>query len=176
MCSLQKLNDYRERKIQNLSRWNSHAHKTYQFIQENPDLFEKPVLGPIVLEVSLKNERYADAVEAVMQRLLLTFVAQTEKDYHTLMSNVNDRMRFSINAVQYSHLKRDRYQPKHTEAQLKQMGFDGVLSDFFEAPDPIMVAILENTFAHLIVRGLLYIYFNIIMKQTVARGFGSSRS
>jgi hypothetical protein len=118
---LQKLNDYRERKIQNLARWNQHAYKTYQFIQENSGLFEKPVLGPIVLEDSLKNERYADAVEAVMQRLLLTFVAQTEKDYHTLMSNVNDLMRLSINAVQYSHLKRDRYQPMHTAAQLKQM-------------------------------------------------------
>jgi hypothetical protein len=67
---LQKLNDYRERKIQNLARWNQHAYKTYQFIQENSGLFEKPVLGPIVLEDSLKNERYADAVEAVMQRLL----------------------------------------------------------------------------------------------------------
>lgn len=111
---LRAMNDHRERQIQNLSRWNQSVYRTLMFIRENPQLFDAPILGPVGLEVNLKDERYADACEAVMQRLLLTFVAQSEKDYNTLMSHANDKMRLTINAVQYSHLTRDKYRSSYS--------------------------------------------------------------
>lgn len=66
----------------------------------------------------MKDERYANEVEAILTPLFLTFVAQSERDYDTLMSNLNDKMKIRVNAVQLSHKSVDSYKPIYSRNQV----------------------------------------------------------
>lgn len=60
---LRSFDDARKRKLNILRQNDPKAYETYHELRENKERFEKPVYGPVWLEVDLKDQRYAQAFE-----------------------------------------------------------------------------------------------------------------
>ena len=57
-----------------------------KWLRENRDRFEKDVLGPVCLELSVKDRDSARLIEtALAKKKLLGFIVQSDKDYDTFM-------------------------------------------------------------------------------------------
>lgn len=52
--------------MHNLSRQHEDTYKAYQWLMQNRDKFRGKIHGPILLQLQLKDRRYADIVESVL--------------------------------------------------------------------------------------------------------------
>lgn len=58
------------------------AWEAWNWVKENADRFEKPVLGPICLELSVNDKESANMVDkALSKQDKFSFIVQTDKDY-----------------------------------------------------------------------------------------------
>ncbi|KAL0145801.1 hypothetical protein V8B55DRAFT_1465341 [Mucor lusitanicus] len=73
-----------------LLRTDPHVVKTFTWIQHNKDLFKGEVYNPALSPMTLKDNRYADQVEAIIGPANLTqFICEFEVDYKVLRTAIN---------------------------------------------------------------------------------------
>src|SRR5204862_7271340 len=70
--------------------------EAWEWIQENQDRFEKTVYGPPIVECSIKDPRYVDAIESLFQRNdFIAFTCQTKNDFKTLSDQLYGSMKLA---------------------------------------------------------------------------------
>ncbi|KAK2804931.1 hypothetical protein FQN50_006441 [Emmonsiellopsis sp. PD_5] len=118
--------------------------KAWEWVKENQSKFEQKVFGPPLVECSLKDPKYADAMETLFQRNdILSFTVQCRNDFRTLQRALKDVVKVSDVSFKTSVVKLSELHAPVSDEQLRDLGFDGWAKDFLSGPEPV-VAMLSS--------------------------------
>lgn len=131
--------------------------QSYDWIQNNRNLFRKEVIGPIACEISPKSSKFAAFLEQhVPNATLKSFVVQNKSDYDLLYQKIRVEQSIPINIIQVDRISSDgsRIFSDQKIAMLKQdHGVVGYLDETFEGPDIIVEALRANASIHKVLVG-----------------------
>ncbi|KAH8677057.1 P-loop containing nucleoside triphosphate hydrolase protein [Ilyonectria robusta] len=120
----------------------------WEWVQENQDQFEKQVFGPPMISCSIKDERYSDQVQALLQVDDFTcFTAQTKSDYKKLTDQLYRVMSLSVVVRTCAH-PLSAFRPPVEANEARELGLDGFAIDFLEGPDPILAMLCAEKRLH----------------------------
>jgi predicted nucleic acid-binding Zn-ribbon protein len=120
----------------------------WDWVQEHQGDFEKEVFGPPMISCSVKDERYSDQVQSLLQSDDFTcFTAQTRADYKRLTDQLYRVMSLSVVVRTCSHpLESFRSPLSPTEAAA--LGLDGFAVNYLEGPSPVLAMLCAEKRLH----------------------------
>ncbi|KAJ3121956.1 Structural maintenance of chromosomes protein 5 [Nowakowskiella sp. JEL0407] len=151
-----QLVDPKSQKLDALKRFDYNAYKAYMWLQENRDKFEKEVIGPVLLEINVPNQEYAQAVEEMLPRgTMLNFVAQTRGDYQkfTEVARNELKVRVSVTWLAEGKEKLDAW-PRLSNELVKpdilffDCRFDGIVLDYVQASETVLSFLCQSASSH----------------------------
>lgn len=147
LAGLDTQSGQQEHKLQQLSR---DSHQAWRWIQEHQDQFEHKVYGPPVVECSLIDPKYANAVESLFQENdFKAFTAQSTKDFNMLQRVLNRDMRLQDVSLRVcSSSSMDRFQAPLADTDLRNCGMEGWAVDFLHGPDVVLAMLCEAKSLH----------------------------
>ncbi|KAI9760938.1 MAG: hypothetical protein M4579_001314 [Chaenotheca gracillima] len=111
----------------------------WEWIRSHQDQFEHQVFGPPVVECSIKNPKYVDAIESLFQKNdFCCFTVQSRNDFKKLSDQLYKNMRLAEITIRTSTIGLDKYRPPVSEEQMRQYGFEGWALDFVQGPEPVL--------------------------------------
>lgn len=120
----------------------------WAWIQEHQDEFEQEVFGPPMISCSIKDERYSDQVQSMLQADDLTcFTAQTKNDYKKLADQLYREMSLSVVIRTCAH-SLNSFQPPVDRSEVASLGLDGFAIDFLEGPAPVLAMLCAERRLH----------------------------
>ncbi|KJK68354.1 RecF/RecN/SMC N terminal domain protein [Aspergillus parasiticus SU-1] len=146
---LQRLESQSGRQEEKLKQLSYESYKAYQWIQTNQDKFEKEVFGPPVVTCSVKDPKYADAVESLLQRNdYIAFTVQCRNDFRTLQRELNIGQKLADISIKTSSVSLDSFRPPLTGDEIRNLGFGGWAKDFINGPDPVVATLCSENRLH----------------------------
>lgn len=132
-------------KLQEASR---DTYQAWKWIQNNQNKFRQQVFGPAIVECSLKDPKYANAVESLLQQNdFLAFTVQSRDDFISLQKYlVNDLKLHDISIKTCSRSPDSLHTPLPEE--LRNIGFEGWAVDYLNGPDPVLAVLCDSKFLH----------------------------
>ncbi|KAI9828295.1 MAG: Structural maintenance of chromosomes protein 5 [Thelocarpon impressellum] len=128
-------------KLRGVSRETAHA---WEWIREHQDAFEHQVFGPPIVECSVKDARYVDAVESLMGRNELTsFTVQSRADYNKLSAQLYGTMKLAEINIRTSTDGLRRYRAPVPEEEMRRLGFEGWALDYVDGPEPVLAMLCD---------------------------------
>lgn len=153
-AKLQSLDSKEGRLRSQLERMFPDGAKGLEWLEKNKDKFEKEVFGPPMLTCSMKDDRYRDLVQSVLQKDdFLCFVAQTAKDHRTLSHYLFKELGLSV-SIRSSLAPYSEYRNPIPREQLKSFGLDGYATDYIEGPEPVLAMLCGEKRLHTTAVGL----------------------
>ncbi|XP_073490680.1 structural maintenance of chromosomes protein 5 [Aquarana catesbeiana] len=136
-------------KEQNLQKKFSDTYNAVVWLKENKDRFKKRVCLPIMLEINVKNNKFAKYVENhISVNDMKAFVFESQDDMEAFLKEVRDNKRLRVNAVcSPPELSADR-EPMKPITELHQYGFFSYLRELFDAPPPVMSYLVSQYHVH----------------------------
>ncbi|RHZ49550.1 DNA repair ATPase SMC5 [Aspergillus thermomutatus] len=126
-----------------------HSYQAYKWLQDNQDKFEKEVFGPPIVTCSVKDPKYANAVESLLQRTDFTaFTTQTRNDFRTLQRALITEMRLHDISIRTSTKPLENFRPPVSDGELRSLGFDGWAKDFLSGPEPVLAVLCSENRLH----------------------------
>lgn len=136
-----------EAKLQKMS---NDSYRAWQWIKENQHQFENQVFGPPIIECSIDNPRYADAIETLFQKNdLIAFTAQSRNDFRKLQRALCSERKFHDISIRTCSTPLSDFHPPIPDGQLRALGFDGWAKDFLTGPDPVLAMLCSENRLHL---------------------------
>ena len=145
---LRNLDSQAGKQEQKLKQINFDTFKAWQWIQENQSQFLNPILGPPIIECSVKDSKYVNVLESLIQQGdMCVFTAQTTADQQKLHRLLKDEL----------HLKKigtrcvpppERLRPPVDDSQLQHLGFEGWAKDYIQGPDGVIAMLCEAANLH----------------------------
>lgn len=128
-----------------LRRIDADAAKAWEWLQEHKDEFEKEVFGPPLLTCSVKDDRFSDHIQAMLQkRDLVCFTAQTKADQAKLSNQFIREMGLSVSLRTFTGSMNEFKPPVRAE----DFGFDGYAIDFLEGPPLLLAQFCSSAMLH----------------------------
>lgn len=125
------------------------SYRAYKWLQENQSKFENKVFGPPIVECSIKDPKYADAVESLLQKTDFTaFTTQSRNDFRTLQRSLNLEMKLHDISIKTSSVPLESFQPPVPSDEIQKMGFDGWARDYLNGPEPILSVLCSENRLH----------------------------
>ena len=120
----------------------------WDWLRDHADEFEKEVFGPAMLLCSLKDSRYSNQVQAMLQRSdFLCFTTQTRNDHKKLSDRFYKDMGLSVTIRTCGSQIHDFRSPV-SAAEARQLGLDGFAIDFLEGPEPVLAMLCAEKQLH----------------------------
>lgn len=136
-------------RLQQLKRSSPEAAKAYEWLQDHRDQFDKEVFGPPILTCSMKDKRYSDHVQVVLQQDdVLCFTAQTKNDHKKLTDHFFKTLNVAV-PVRTIMTDLSNFRPPVPPEHLKDLGLDGYAVDFIEGPEPVLAMLCSEKKLHL---------------------------
>lgn len=133
-------------KLQTLSR---DTYKLWDWVQQNQNQFAKPVLGPPIVECTVKDPKYVDHIESLFQNVTMTsFTVQTRDDYKKLSDQAHDRMHLKEINIRTMFDGLDHFRPPVNPEQMRRFGFEGWALDYLHGPEPVLAMICAEIHIH----------------------------
>ncbi|KAI3396324.1 hypothetical protein diail_12290 [Diaporthe ilicicola] len=121
----------------------------WEWLQQNGDKFEKEVFGPPMLTCSVKDKRYSNHVQSLLQRDdFLCFTAQSRNDHKLLTDQFFANMKIAI-TVRTVTTDLSSFRPPVPKENLGALGLDGYALDFVEGPEPVLAMLCAEKRLHL---------------------------
>ncbi|TWU77063.1 Structural maintenance of chromosomes protein 5 [Metarhizium rileyi] len=121
----------------------------WEWIKEHQSEFEKEVFGPPMISCSVKDERYSDQIQALLQGDDFTcFTAQTKNDYKKLTDQLYRVMSLSV-VVRTCSNPRSAFKAPVDRAELAELGLDGFAIDYLEGPEPVLAMLCSEKRLHM---------------------------
>lgn len=143
------MQDDKARRNENIFARDQELGKIYEWVNANRNLFRRPVHGPIVCEISTRDDASSNYLEQhVKNTVLKSFVVECKEDMNLLFREVRQKrgLRININIVNQGTLEPVRRM--YSDAKMKELKHKhdvlGYLDDSFDAPPAILQA-LRNT-------------------------------
>ncbi|KAI9369411.1 P-loop containing nucleoside triphosphate hydrolase protein [Aspergillus egyptiacus] len=135
-----------EKKLQNASQ---DSFKAYKWLQENQHRFEKEVFGPPIVTCSIKDPRFADHVESLLQKTDFTgFTVQSRNDFRTLQRALISELKLHDISIRTSSIPLDSLRPPMSDNELGSLGFQGWAKDFLHGPEPVLAVLCSENRLH----------------------------
>ncbi|KAJ2996452.1 Structural maintenance of chromosomes protein 5 [Globomyces sp. JEL0801] len=137
VAEIRALDDKKATKLKILREMNEATYEAVIWLRQNQGLFKGKVYEPAMLEIGLKDQRYADAIETSVPRgVFMTFICEENEDYFTFKRKVIEekRLRVAIAVSKPSDL--DKYRIDSTK--YAALGFEGSILSFLEGPPAIL--------------------------------------
>ena len=154
---LERLQNEKEQRRNHVLRKYQNVKKSYDWIQNNRNVFRKEVIGPIACEISPKSNTFAAYIEQhVPNSTLKAFVVQNKADYDLLYQRIRVEQNIPINIIQVDRASQDgsRVFSDQKMAMLKQEhGVIGYLDETFEGSDIVIEALKANASIHKVLVG-----------------------
>ncbi|KAF1851830.1 P-loop containing nucleoside triphosphate hydrolase protein [Cucurbitaria berberidis CBS 394.84] len=130
--------------------------KAWNWIKSNRDSLslKGDVLGPPILECSLTNPRYADAVESQLRKGDFIAITCTNGDDQKLLSNrLLGKLESGGLGLHDIHLRTSPkplsdYQSPIATEDLPRYGFEGYMLDYIKGPDAVLAMLCDNVQLH----------------------------
>jgi predicted nucleic acid-binding Zn-ribbon protein len=120
----------------------------WDWIQENKKEFEKEVFGPPMISCSIKDERYSDQVQSLLQGDDFTcFTAQTKNDYKKLSDQLYRVQSLSV-VIRSCAQPLSAFQRPVSMDEANELGLDGFAVDFLEGPEPVLAMLCAEKRLH----------------------------
>ncbi|BCR89662.1 DNA repair ATPase SMC5 [Aspergillus chevalieri] len=146
LSNLDSVSGRQETKLETLSH---DTYTAYKWLLDNQDKFEKEVFAPPIVSCSVKDPKYADALESLMQKNdYLAFTTQSRNDFRTLQKYLSIDMKLSDISIKTSSVPLDRFQPSLSDGEIRQFGFDGWAKDYLNGPDPVIAVLCSENRLH----------------------------
>ncbi|KAF9428893.1 Structural maintenance of chromosomes protein 5 [Podila epigama] len=144
------LDDIRNRRLEQLREVDGDVYEAVLWLREHRSMFQKHVFEPVCLELNIKDMKYVDAIEGVLNSHLKTFVCQTREDYNILTREVLDKLKLRVNVIapRPAELDLGAYRPPASKEQLHEYGFDCYMLDALDGPAPLLAAICSKASIH----------------------------
>lgn len=128
-----------------LRKLDADAAKAWEWLQDHKDEFEKEVFGPPLLTCSVKDDRFSDHIQAMLQkRDMVCFTAQTKADQAKLSNQFIREMGLSVSLRTFSG-SMDEFKPP---VRAEDFGFDGFAIDFLDGPPLLLAQFCSSSFLH----------------------------
>ena len=130
-----------------LKRLNNHAFKALKLLQNNVSNFKEKIFRPVMLDVKLKDQRYADYLETVIStKDLQAFYCFNKEDLNGLINmtraeGLKRNTFIHLNAKSQSAPRKLPHLPARFPFKEHLMGF---LGDSFECPEPVKRFLLNK--------------------------------
>ena len=122
--------------------------KLWAWVQQHQDEFDKPVLGPPLVECSVNNLKYVDQIEALFQRgTMLSFTVRTDDDFKRL-SDAGKKLRLSETYIRTMRSGLDEFPPQASSDEMKRFGFEHWALDLLSGPEPVMAMLCYEIHIH----------------------------
>ncbi|KAK6804043.1 hypothetical protein RDI58_001827 [Solanum bulbocastanum] len=113
--------------------------EAYNWVQEHQHEFNKPVYGPVLLEVNVSNRIHADYLEGdVPGYIWKAFITQDAADRDLLVRNMRS---FDVPIINVADKSQSRVPFQITE-EMRMLGIDSRLDQVFDAPDAVKEALV----------------------------------
>lgn len=146
---LQDLESQAGQQNSKLSRLSRDSYRAWQWIQENQNEFEKPILGPPMIECSITDQRWADQIESLFQESnYTTFTAQTKNDFATLSIKLHDELKLSRLTLRTMTGSLDEFRPPVNREDLHRYGLDSYAIDYFSGPEAVLAMLCADLRLH----------------------------
>lgn len=120
----------------------------WDWLRDHAGEFEKEVFGPAMLLCSLKDSRYSNQVQAMLQRSdFLCFTTQTRNDHKKLSDRFYKDMGLSVTIRTCGSQIHD-FRPPVSTAEARKLGLDGFAIDFIEGPEPVLAMLCAEKQLH----------------------------
>lgn len=151
---IDEIRNQRNRRLDALSRLNRNTFSAHEWLNTNRHRFRGNLVGPIALDLKVKDEKMAQAVESVISRsILVSFLCDNVEDYDEFARVCEEKGWSTINSVLLENYRGENTpmpQSPWSRKELKDLGFDCVVSELLEGPHIILWALHELSKIHLI--------------------------
>ena len=126
-----------------LARINRDTARAWEWVQQNQTEFSKPILGPPIVECSVKDSRYVDMIETLIQPGdMITLTAQTKDDQKKLHDIIKNKLNCHRTNTRCA-LPLERYPPPMNNDQREALGLEGWAIDYLQGPPQVLAMLCE---------------------------------
>jgi chromosome segregation ATPase len=123
--------------------------QAWDWFQKNKDKLslKGDVYGPPILECSIRDPRYADAVESQLRKGDFLAITFTDEDDRKLLSDrFMGKAQMALHDIytRTSPKPLSEYRPPVAPADLHNMGFEGYILDYIKGPDVVLAMLCDN--------------------------------
>ncbi|KAK4236330.1 SMC5-like protein [Achaetomium macrosporum] len=148
LSSVKELESQQGQLLAQLTRINSDVAKGWGWLKDNQGGFEKEVFGPPMLTCSVKDKRYTDLVQSMLQADdFLCFTAQTKEDHRKLSDQFYGKMGLSV-TIRSCFTPYNAFRPPIPKEELPGLGFDGYVNDYLDGPEPVLAMLCSEKRLH----------------------------
>ena len=146
---LEKLKSQAGQQLSKLKSVSSETWRAWEWLQENKSLFRERVYGPPIVECSVADSRFANAVESSLQRNdLLAFTCTNHEDFKLLGQKLYTELKLGDINVRMAKASLANFRPPVSNEQLQQLGLTGWLRDYLSGPDPVLSTLCDISKIH----------------------------
>ena len=147
--SLQGLESQQGKLLNQLRRTNPDVARGWDWLKDHQADFDKEVFGPPMLTCSVKDNRYTDLVQSMLQADdFLCFTAQTKEDHKKLSDQFYKTMGLSV-TIRSCFTSFGSFRPPLPKEELTGLGFDGYVIDYVEGPEPVLAMLCSEKRLHM---------------------------
>jgi len=133
-------------KLQQLSKETAAA---WAWVQQNQALFKDKVYGPPIIECAVKDSRYADAIESLLQKDdLIALTVTNVEDFRTLEDNLRGKQNLKDIVVRSVTRGLDHFRPPISREALAEYSLDYWAIDLLSGPEPVLTMLCDNPRLH----------------------------
>ena len=146
---LDKLKSQAGKQLSKLKTASSETWRAWEWLQENKSLFQEKVYGPPIIECSVADSRFANAIESSLQRNdLLAFTCTNQHDFKLLGQKLYEELKLGDINIRVAKAQLSAFRPPVSGEQLKELGLTGWLRDFLSGPDPVLSTLCDVSKIH----------------------------
>ncbi|KAJ1022424.1 hypothetical protein NDA16_003413 [Ustilago loliicola] len=146
---LAQLDNVPQQRLEKIRAVDENVYRATMWLRENQHKFRKPVHEPVLLEISLKDQRYAAAVESCIPwAVQKSFVCQTREDYDLFTRELIDRQKFRVTVAEVEGITLESMRPDVPRDQLAALGFEAYIIDMIEGPEDVLVHLCRQSHLH----------------------------
>ncbi|CBQ73825.1 related to SMC5-Structural maintenance of chromosomes, required for cell viability [Sporisorium reilianum SRZ2] len=146
---LAQLDDVPQQRLEKIRAADEGVYKAVLWLRQNQHRFRKPVHEPVLLEISLKDQRYAAAVESCIPfAVQKSFVCQTREDYDLFTRELVDKMKLRLTVAEVEGITLESMRPDVPREQLAELGFEAYIIDMIEGPEDVLVHLCRQSHLH----------------------------
>ncbi|CAK7562974.1 MAG: Structural maintenance of chromosomes protein 5 [Sporothrix epigloea] len=145
---IRALDSQRGQQISFLRRNAPEVAQGWQWLEENKHLFSKEIFGPPLVTCSIKDQRYSDLVQSLLQSDdFLCFTTQSVEDHKKLSAKFYQEMGLSV-TIRTCMTPFNSFKSPVSPEQLASMGFEGTAIDYLEGPEPVLAMLCTERRLH----------------------------
>jgi chromosome segregation ATPase len=123
--------------------------KAWKWIQDNMESFEKEVYGPPIVSCSVKDPRYATAVEGCLGfNDFLAITVQSRADHTKLSNHLSGTMKLADITLRTCTDDSPPRPPAVDENDMRKFGFEGWALDHLDGPIPVLTMLSSTRGLH----------------------------